>query len=99
MKQEFDRQAVKVFKALGDPSRYEMVKLLVERGEVSCGELVEHLSLSPPALSHHYRVLEGCGLAEVRRQGVHHFVRLNRQVLERFLPGFLGVHGPDRPRD
>ena len=39
MKNNFDKQAVKVFKALGDPNRYSILRLLVEKGELSCAKL------------------------------------------------------------
>jgi DNA-binding transcriptional ArsR family regulator len=67
----------KVFKALGDPTRYQIVRTLLGEGEVACSRLVEMFPLSAPALSHHFRVLEECGLLEVRKEGVYHYFRVN----------------------
>lgn len=88
----FTRDALKVFKALSDGTRYEMVRMLVSQAEVSCAQFAQRFRKSAPALSHHYRVLENCGLMETRKEGVYTFCRLNRAQLERYLPEFCRVH-------
>lgn len=90
---DFSGQAVKVFKALADPTRYEMIRMLVAEDEVSCQTFQETFELSPSALSHHYRVLENAGLTTTRREKQYLFHRLDRNALERFLPGFVETHG------
>lgn len=80
-----DRQAVRVFRALGDPTRYRIVQLLAAREEVACRELARRFRLSAPALSHHFRVLQECGLLRVRKEGPYHYFRLNRALLGRVL--------------
>ena len=88
-----DKQAVAIFKALSDKTRYQIVRMLLRKDEVSCTEITQAFPLSSPALSHHFRVLEHCGLMEYRKEGLHMFFRLNRRNLERFLPEFERVHG------
>lgn len=80
-----DRLAVRVFRALGDPTRYRIVQLLAQREEVACRELAKRFPLSAPALSHHFRVLQECGLLRVRKEGPYHYFRLNRALLDRVL--------------
>jgi DNA-binding transcriptional ArsR family regulator len=80
-----ERQVVRVFRALGDPTRYRIVRLLAAREEVACRELAKRFRLSAPALSHHFRVLEECGLLRVRKEGPYHYFRLNRAVLREAL--------------
>lgn len=87
-----ESDAVRIFRALGHPTRYRIVRMLLERGEVACSELNETLPLSAPALSHHFKVLEECGLMEVRREGAYHFFRLNVPRLEEAVPGFSRTH-------
>jgi DNA-binding transcriptional ArsR family regulator len=87
----------KVFKALGDPTRYQIVRTLLAEGEVACSRLVEMFPLSPPALSHHFRVLEECGLLEVRKEGVYHFFRIDAERLEQAV-GSLGIPRGTRRR-
>ena len=88
----FARDAVKVFKALGDPTRYEMLCILLREQDVGCGRFQEVFRLSPPTLSHHYRVLESVGLIESRREGQNVIYRVNRERLRLFLPSFERVH-------
>lgn len=89
---EFTDQAILVFKALSDPTRYEMVRMLCQADEVGCSEFTEHFDLTPQALSHHYRVLERAGLVQSHKEGLHVWYRLNRTTLERFMPDFNSVH-------
>ena len=85
-----ERELVRVYRALGDPMRLRIVRLLAARGEMGCAELAEALGLSRPTLSHHTRILQDCDLIEVRRAGVHRYFRLRVEVLRRFAPEILG---------
>ena len=55
----------RIFAALADPHRRRAVELLGERPR-SAGELASALSLSPPALSRHLRLLKASGLVDER---------------------------------
>jgi len=88
----FEKQAVKIFKALADETRYKIIRLLIERGEMSCTDFDLEFNLSKPAMSHHYRVLENSGLILTRKEGAHIFVRINEDLLNRFLPDFKKIH-------
>jgi ArsR family transcriptional regulator len=74
---------IRIFKALGDPTRYRIIHVLMKQGEVACRDLGKMFSLSAPALSHHFRVLQECGLMQVRKEGAYHFFRLDRRLLDR----------------
>jgi len=88
----FARDSVRVFKALGDPTRYEMLCMLLREGTVSSGRFQEVFRLSAPTLSHHAKVLEGVGLVESIRERQSVIYRVNRDRLRQFLPGFERVH-------
>lgn len=62
------KQAVKLFKALGDPTRLRIVKLL-ERGELCVCQLTEALGMGQSRISRHLAILKDCGLIEDQRQG------------------------------
>ena len=53
----------RAFQALADPTRRGVVELL-RRGDRRAGELAEALSVSPPALSRHLRILRASELVE-----------------------------------
>lgn len=92
MTKEFVKEAVRVFKALADPTRYQVVRLLAVQGEMRRGQLGEYFDLSAPTMSHHCKVLENAGLVTSRKEGVHRFYRLNSERLSQFLPGFRQAH-------
>ncbi|MFQ6675170.1 MAG: ArsR/SmtB family transcription factor [Fidelibacterota bacterium] len=79
---------MKIFKALADPTRYRIVRLLLETKELSCQDFDREFDITKPAMSHHYRILENANLITTRKQGLHVFVSLNRDVIDRFIPGF-----------
>jgi DNA-binding transcriptional ArsR family regulator len=54
------------FAALADPTRRQILDLLLERPR-PVGELVEQLGLSQPGTSKHLKVLREAGLVQVRQ--------------------------------
>ncbi len=86
---QHELMSIKVFKALGDPTRFKIVQILISRDELGCGELQGLFGLSAPAMSHHTRVLQECGLLDVRKDGPFHFFRLRREQMNEFVPGLL----------
>ena len=66
----------------------------LEAGEISVGDLVEHLGLSQPTVSKHLKVLRDHGLVTVREDGQHRYYRMNPAPLgsiEDWLAPFLGA--------
>jgi DNA-binding transcriptional ArsR family regulator len=55
------KQAVKVFKALGDPTRLRIVKLL-EGGELCVCQLIAVLGMGQSRISRHLSILKEAGL-------------------------------------
>jgi len=62
------KDAVKVFKALADPTRLRIM-LLLRRRELCVCELMFILEMEQSRVSHHLRVLRDAGLAEDVREG------------------------------
>ncbi len=57
------------FKLLGDKSRYRIIKVLTEEGELCVSDLSAILDASMSAVSQHLRVLEMSGLVTCERMG------------------------------
>jgi ArsR family transcriptional regulator len=65
---------VRVFKALADPTRLEILRLLAaQRGPTCVCDVVAHFGLSQPTISHHLRVLREAGLLRASKVGVWSF--------------------------
>ncbi|MBI4504632.1 MAG: helix-turn-helix transcriptional regulator [Chloroflexi bacterium] len=84
-----DQAAMRVYKALGHPQRFRIIRMLSEREELGCGDLMAACGLSAPALSHHTRILQECGLLLVRREGAYHYFSLDTEQLARYAPGLV----------
>jgi ArsR family transcriptional regulator len=69
------------YRALGDPTRREILRLLRE-GELPAGELARHFEISWPSVSRHLKVLEGAGLVASERRGGNVIYSLRTSVLE-----------------
>ena len=78
------------FKALADPSRREILRLL-RRGEMTAGELAEHFDLAKPSMSHHFAVLKQADLITARREGQQIYYALNTTVVEDLLALVWGL--------
>jgi len=84
------------FKALADPTRREVLKLL-RRGEMSAGALADHFGISKPSMSHHFAVLKAADLVAARRVGQQIYYALNTTVVEDLLAAVWDLF-PNRRR-
>lgn len=69
------REFTRVMKALSDPNRVKMIKMLQERSLCVC-EIQAALNIAQPTVSNHLKVLEDAGLVYSRKTGlwVNYFV-------------------------
>ncbi|HEU18738.1 MAG TPA: ArsR family transcriptional regulator [Deltaproteobacteria bacterium] len=63
------KQFVKVMKALSEPNRLKILKMLQHRACCVC-EIKETLGIAQPTVSKHLRVLETAGLVSAQKQGL-----------------------------
>jgi DNA-binding transcriptional ArsR family regulator len=80
-----------VLKALADPARREIVRLLAAEGDRACGTF--GLDLAPSTLSHHFRVLREAGILSQYNQGRRRMNALRFEEFERRFPGLLQAVG------
>ena len=90
------------FKALADPTRREILRLL-RRGEMTAGDLAERFDMTKPTMSHHFAVLKDADLLTSRREGQQIWYGLNTTVVQDLMAWAMdlirGNHEPakDRP--
>jgi ArsR family transcriptional regulator len=93
---------VEVFKALGDPTRLEMLRLMVTHSEAACHQFEQEFQLSKPLISYHVRILRNARLIQIRKEGRFYHYSLRREVWEHSLPGLVpiieGYRGVSVPR-
>ena len=86
-----------VFRALGDPTRREILKLLRQR-DMSAGEIADRFPLAKSTLSGHFNVLKHAGLIVAERQGTVIRYSLNVSAFEEALAAVMDLMraGADR---
>ena len=83
------RHMTKVFKALSDGTRQEILRLL-ESHQRTVGEIVGNFKLSQPTISRHLSVLKEADLVVDQRQGQNVIYRLNDEALSSSMREFFG---------
>jgi DNA-binding transcriptional ArsR family regulator len=80
------------FKALSDPTRREILRLLGRR-EMSVGEIVDKFAMSQPSISRHLAVLRSAGLVTARREGQNVVYGLDTTVMQDVVRALLDLSG------
>jgi len=63
------KEFIKVMKALSDPARVKIIKMLQRRTMCVC-EMREALKISQPSVSKHLKILEDAGFVEHKKDGL-----------------------------
>lgn len=101
---DFDSSAER-FKALADPSRLKVLRLLARPpvndcatpGSVCACDLTEYLGLAQPTVSHHMRLLVGAGLVTATKRGKWTEYRLNEGGFQQVAALLQDLQTPDLP--
>jgi len=72
------------FKALSDPNRRKILKLLRHR-DMTAGEIADHFSISKPSISHHLNMLKQADLVQDDRRGQYIYYSLNTTVFQEII--------------
>ncbi|MEN6313285.1 MAG: metalloregulator ArsR/SmtB family transcription factor [Clostridiaceae bacterium] len=77
-----------LFKALGEPTRLKIIRLLAARELCVC-DLEEIMQFSQPRISQHLKVLKQSGLVTERKEGQRSICSLNRKLLNSTMQEFM----------
>ena len=77
-----------VFKALNDPTRRQIMELLLEK-DLTAGEIAEQFKISFPSISHHLDLLKQANLVTSEKDGQHIYYSLNAPVIDEVLKWLL----------
>ena len=79
-------QFQRITRALGDPTRYEMLRRIYAAEEqINCGGACHELTISPATGSHHLRELEIAELIKVTKDGRYKLLAPRREVWKAYL--------------
>ncbi|SHI99770.1 DNA-binding transcriptional regulator, ArsR family [Clostridium amylolyticum] len=80
----------KAFKALGDETRREILKMLNKR-DMSAGEISDHFNMSKPSISKHLEILREAELISSEKKGQFVIYSINTSIIQEVLGGFLEI--------
>ena len=83
------RNFIKVMKALRDPNRVKIVKML-QHGELCVCEIQEALRVSQPAVSKHLKILQETGFLNSRKDRLWVYYRLDDGSSSPYVAAILG---------
>jgi len=69
-----------VFRAIADPTRRAIIEM-VASGPMNLNTVAEQFHVSRPAISKHVRILEECGLIDIRQQGRERYVEAKLETM------------------
>ena len=73
---------LKVFKALADATRLEILRLVGSQAGPTCVcDIVDHFDLRQPTISHHLKILREAGLVRSSKIGIWSFYEANPEGL------------------
>lgn len=84
-----------IFKAVSDPTRRKILKLLGNR-DMTAGEIADQFSISKPSISHHLGILKQADLVQDDRRGQFIYYSLNSTVLQDLIRWFHDLLEVDR---
>ncbi|AXC10911.1 transcriptional regulator, ArsR family [Acidisarcina polymorpha] len=79
------REQLRIARALADPTRFEIFQQIAAGRCVACADLREHLSVTPPTVSHHLKELEAANLIEMARDGKFMNLTFRRDIWQAYL--------------
>jgi DNA-binding transcriptional ArsR family regulator len=79
-----------LFKALGDPTRRQIVELLRKR-DMNAGEIADHFHISKPSISHHLDLLRQANVVISIKEGQFITYSLNTTVFDEMVKWVMEV--------
>jgi ArsR family transcriptional regulator, arsenate/arsenite/antimonite-responsive transcriptional repressor len=80
----------KVFKALNDTTRRDILNLLKEK-DMTAGEIAEAFNITKPSISHHLDILHQAELVTSEKRGQFVIYSLNTTVLDDILSWMMNL--------
>ncbi|GEB35394.1 MULTISPECIES: ArsR/SmtB family transcription factor [Brevibacillus] len=85
-----DEKRVKIFKALADVKRIEIVRFLYRAKAMhTCGHIGNTHGLNKSNTTYHLKILHDAELIDIIRDGQFKLIQLREETFQAFLPGYL----------
>ena len=88
------RLKAKIFYALSDPARLEILEFL-RPGEKCVCEIIPHVGLIQPVVSRHLKIMKDCGLVKDRKDGTRRLYSITEpkmlEIIDAATPELLDI--------
>jgi DNA-binding transcriptional ArsR family regulator len=71
----------RLFNALSEPTRRDIIELLASRGQLSATDISNNFAVSPPAISQHLKVLREAKLVRVEKRAQQRIYQINPDAM------------------
>lgn len=88
----------KVFKALNDSTRRQILEMLQEK-DLTAGEIANGFNMSKPSISHHLDLLKQAGLVLAVKEGQFIYYSLNTTAMDEVVKWFIAFSAKDNFKD
>jgi DNA-binding transcriptional ArsR family regulator len=86
-----------IFKALGDPVRWSIMRQIAAAGELAGVTLEDTVPVSRPTISYHAKILRQAGLINVRKSGRNYYYSVRRDMLHELVDDLRELASAPRP--
>jgi len=76
-------KTIEIFKAIGDNTRFKILRLLSQKGQLCVNALTHHLKIAQPTVSQHLKVLKNAEIVKAKKLGNHVHYSLRNNTLEK----------------
>lgn len=90
MDKKYEEDA-RIFKALSDPGRLQIIDIL-SCGEKCACDILEKFDFTQPTLSHHMKVLIDSGIAKCRKEGLWSYYSLDTANLNKLIVSLMTIY-------
>lgn len=87
-----------LFKALGDPTRRQIIELLRKR-DMTAGEIADYFSISKPSISHHLDLLKQANVVLSIKEGQFITYSLNTTVFDEMVKWIMDLSDKPAPKN
>ncbi|MDH4262423.1 MAG: autorepressor SdpR family transcription factor [Spirochaetia bacterium] len=83
-----------LFKALADPSRRKILKLLKDKNR-NAGDILSHFEMKGSSLNHHLEILKQSGLVMSEKKGQNVIYSINTTVFQELIEWVYDIKGAE----
>lgn len=79
---------IKLFKAIADKHRQSIINVIIKHQPVNATQILKHIKLSQPTLSHHLNKLNDANVLQTKKIGKEVFYSINTKIVSECCCGF-----------